>query len=77
MGKMALDEVVNGRYRGKMALGESAKGEMVSGRNDDWARWQWEEMVKGKMGMGRDSKWALGESAKGELAKGRNFKWTE
>ena len=29
------------------------KGEMVSGRKDDWARWQWDKMVNGKMGRGR------------------------
>ena len=28
------------------------KGEMVSGRKDDWAKWQWGKMEKGELGMG-------------------------
>ena len=48
------------------------KGEMVSGRKDDLARWQWGKMVKGKTGRVRDGK---GRNGKKSLLKWELAKW--
>ena len=45
---------------------------MVTGRKDDWARWQWGKMVKGKVGRGRDGK---GRHGKKNWAKWEWAKW--
>ena len=67
-GKMALGEVAKGRkgtrwhWANRQRLNWQ-KGEMVIGRKDDRARWQWSKMVKGKIGRFRDGKGRIGKKS--------------